>query len=71
MQKTDTLYYADEDFAEIAPDEDYDAEAQLFYEGYLGDGEYDYYDDGDFIDDTQPFSEYDDSQTVIIKRKSA
>ena len=70
MAKSDRIYYADPDFDDFMPDENYDDDVQTFYSDYQDDPQSDvlYCDDGDFADDIQEFSEYDDSQ-IIIKRE--
>ena len=67
MAKSDKIYYTDPDFDDFAPDEDYEDEVQVFYGNYSDDTvSEDYYcNDGEFTDEVQEFSEYDDSQAII------
>lgn len=70
MAKSDRIYYTDPDFDDFMPDDDYDDDVQAFYGDYQDDSQFDvfYCDDGDFADEVQEFSEYDDGQ-VIVKRE--
>lgn len=70
MAKSDRIYYTDPDFDDFMPDDDYDDDVQAFYGDYQDDPQFDafYCDDGDFADEVQEFSEYDDSQ-VVVKRE--
>ena len=69
MAKSDRIYYTDPDFDDFMPDDDYDDDVQAFYGDHQDPQlEVFYCDDGDFADEIQVFSEYDDSQ-VIIKRE--
>ena len=73
MAESERIYYNDPDYDDFVPDEEYDDEVQIFYTDYpetVLDDAY-YCNDGDFADEIQDFSEYDDSQVRISPSPSA